>query len=102
MADDSTSEHREEKRGRPGKATRYRSIAHQGFSVTAHVDQEAVAYDAASDGCLPFVTNDTRTPAELLRTYRFQPPSSAATRLVPADKPTCALEHFGASRGPVE
>ena len=66
-------EHRQEKRGRPGKDTRYRRIAHHRFSVTAHVEKEAVAYDAASDGCFPFVTNDTRTPAELLRTYKFQP-----------------------------
>ena len=73
VADDTTYEHRQEKRGRPGKDTRYRRIAHHRFSVTAHVDQEAVAYDAASDGCFPFVTNETRIPAELLRTYKFQP-----------------------------
>lgn len=73
VADDTTYEHRQVKRGRPGKDTRYRRIAHHRFSVTAHVDQEAVAYDAASDGCFPFVTNETRIPAELLRTYKFQP-----------------------------
>ena len=42
VADDTTYEHRQEKRGRPGKDTRYRRIAHHRFSVTAHVDQEAV------------------------------------------------------------
>ncbi len=73
VADDTTYEHRQEKRGRPGKDTRYRRIAHYRFSITAHVDEEAVAYDAASDGCFPFVTNETRAPAELLRTYKFQP-----------------------------
>ena len=73
VADDVTYEHRQEKRGRPGKDTRYRRVAHHSFSVTAQVDQEAVAFDAASDGCFPFVTNETRPPAELLRIYKFQP-----------------------------
>jgi transposase len=73
VADDVTYEHRQERRGRPGKDTRYRRVAHHRFSVTAQVDQEAVAFDAASDGCFPFVTNETRSPAELLRIYKFQP-----------------------------
>ena len=47
--------------------------AHHRFSVTAQVDQEAVVFDAASDDCFPFVTNETRSPAELLRIYKLQP-----------------------------
>ena len=73
VADDVTYEHRQEKRGRPGKDTRYRRVAHHRFSVTCEVDHEAVAFDAASDGCFPFVTNETRPAAELLRIYKFQP-----------------------------
>lgn len=73
VADDVTYEHRQEKRRRPGKDTRYRRVTHHRFSVTCQVDQEAVAFDAASDGCFPFVTNEKRPAAELLRIYKFQP-----------------------------
>ena len=66
-------EHRQERRGRPGKDTRYRRIEHHRFSVSVAIDAEAVAYDAASDGCFPFVTNETVPPAELLRIYKVQP-----------------------------
>jgi len=37
------------------------------------IDAEAVAYDAASDGCFPFITNEALAPAELLRIYKAQP-----------------------------
>ena len=66
-------EHRQVGRGRPGKDTRYRRIEHHRFSVTSLVDAEAVAFDAAADGCFPFVTNEDLPPAELLRIYKFQP-----------------------------
>ena len=73
VTDTVTYEHRQEKRGRPGNNTRYRRIEHHRFSVASQVDHEAVAYDASSDGCFPFVTNETLPPAELLRIYKFQP-----------------------------
>jgi hypothetical protein len=66
-------EHRQETRGRPGKSTRYRRIEHHRFSLTVTIDAEAVAYDAASDGCFPFITNASLAPAELLRVYKAQP-----------------------------
>lgn len=66
-------EHRQVGRGRPGKDTVYRRIEHHRFGVSSVVDAEAVAYDAASDGCFPFVTNEDLPPAELLRIYKFQP-----------------------------
>jgi len=66
-------EHRQERRGRPGKNTRYRRIERHRFSLTVTIDAEAVAYDAASDGCFPFVTNEALAPAELLRVYKAQP-----------------------------
>jgi len=67
VTDTVTYEHLQAKRGRPGKSTRYRRIEHHRFSLAAEVDHEAVAYDTASKGCLPFVTNETLPPAELLR-----------------------------------
>ncbi|MGH8989318.1 MAG: IS1634 family transposase, partial [Acidimicrobiales bacterium] len=51
--DEVTTEFRQERRGRPGKATRYRRIEHHRFSLTFSTDAEAVAFDAASDGCFP-------------------------------------------------
>ena len=65
--------HRQERRGRPGKDTRYRRVEHRRYSLTVSVDADAVAYDAASDGCFPFITNESGTPAELLRIYKAQP-----------------------------
>lgn len=65
--------HRQERRGRPGPDTRYRRIEHHRFALSVSVDATAVAYDAASDGCFPFVTNEQCTPAELLRMYKAQP-----------------------------
>ncbi|MGH8296981.1 MAG: IS1634 family transposase, partial [Steroidobacteraceae bacterium] len=66
-------EHRQEHRGRPGKDTRYRRVERRRFSLTVTVDSDAVAADAPSDGCFPFVTNETLSPAELLRMYKAQP-----------------------------
>lgn len=66
--------HRQEKRGRPGPDTRYRRVETRRHSLTWSVDAEAVAYDAAADGCFPFITTETDTPAaELLRLYKAQP-----------------------------
>jgi len=66
-------EHRQERRGRPGKNTRYRRIEHHRFSLIVTVDAEAVTLDAASDGCFPFITNHDLAPGELLRIYKAQP-----------------------------
>jgi transposase len=65
--------HRQERRGRPGKDTRYKRFEQHRYSLTVDVDAAAVAYDAASDGCFPFITNESATPAELLRMYKSQP-----------------------------
>lgn len=66
-------EHRQERRGRPGANTPYRRIEHHRYALAASVDAAAVAYDAASDGCFPFVTNEKLSAAELLRMYKTQP-----------------------------
>ena len=65
---------RQELRGRPGSATRYRRSEKPVFTITAAIRAENVAYDAATDGCFPLVTNDTvMTPAQVLAAYRYQP-----------------------------
>jgi transposase len=65
---------RQEKRGRPGKNTRYRKITRTHWHVKHDLDTAKVGYDAASDGCFPLISNDhDLTGAELLAAYRYQP-----------------------------
>ena len=65
---------RQEKRGRPGSDTRYRKTEKTVFTLTFKIDEENVAYDAATDGCFPLVSNDRElSDAELLGAYRYQP-----------------------------
>jgi len=65
---------RQEKRGRPGSETRYRKTQKTIFTLTFHIDEDKVAYDAATDGCFPLVSNDRKlTDPELLAAYRYQP-----------------------------
>lgn len=65
---------RQERRGRPGEQTRYRRTTRTRFSLTWKIDTALVAYDAKSDGCFPFVTNDTSmSDAEVLAAYKYQP-----------------------------
>lgn len=65
---------RQERRGRPGKDTRYRRHTRTRHTISWNLDLDRVAYDAASDGCFPLITNDTAlTDAELLAAYRYQP-----------------------------
>ncbi len=65
---------RQEKRGRPGEQTRYRKTTKTIFTLTFAVNDEQVAYDAATDGQFPLVTNDhDLTDPELLAAYRYQP-----------------------------
>jgi hypothetical protein len=49
---------RQEKRGRPGKNTRYRKLTRTHHRVAFTVREDAVARDAASDGCYPLITDD--------------------------------------------
>ena len=66
--------HRQENRGRPGAATRYRRTEKTVLTVTAAIQAEKVAYDAVTDGAFPLVTNDTvMTGAEVLAAYHYQP-----------------------------
>jgi Domain of unknown function (DUF4277) len=49
---------RQEKRGRPGPQTRYRKTEKTTFKLTFHIDEDKLAYDAATDGCFPLISND--------------------------------------------
>lgn len=65
---------RQERRGRPGDATRYRKTTRTRFELTWSTDTDLVAYDAASDGCFPLITNDTDlADADVLVAYKYQP-----------------------------
>jgi hypothetical protein len=65
---------RQERRGRPGAATRYRRDEKPVFTISAGIRADVLAYDAATDGCFPTITNDrAMTPAEVLTAYRYQP-----------------------------
>ncbi len=69
-----TKQYRQERAGRPGPATRYREILTSHFSLQADVALDRVAYDAASDGCFPLISNDRiLTDPEVLGAYRYQP-----------------------------
>lgn len=66
--------YRQENRGRPGAQTRYRRTTRAHYTVTWSTRDDVIAYDAASDGCFPLITNDRQLPdAEVLVAYRYQP-----------------------------
>jgi transposase len=66
--------YKQERRGRPGPATPYREIATSRFGLHADIALDRVAYDAASDGCFPLITNDRGlSDAQVLGPYRYQP-----------------------------
>ena len=66
--------YRQEKRGRPGKDTRYRKTAKTHYAVEVVIDADTVRYDAASDGCFPLISNDhALTDTDVLTAYRYQP-----------------------------
>ncbi len=72
--------YRQEKRGRPGKDTRYRKLTRTHFAIDVQIDADAVRHDAASDGCFPLISNDHQlTDSEILIAYRYQPNLKSAT-----------------------
>ncbi len=69
-----TKTYKQQGRGRPGPDTRYREIATTRYGLRADIALDRVAYDAASDGCFPLITNDPDlTDAQVLGAYRYQP-----------------------------
>jgi hypothetical protein len=64
----------QERRGRPGADTRYRKRVKTVFNIEATTKADVIAYDAATDGCFPLVTNsDELSPAKVLEIYRHRP-----------------------------
>jgi transposase len=60
--------------GRPSTATNYREVLTTCYTLTADIDLERIAYDAASDGCFPLITCDRDLDdAGVLAAYRYQP-----------------------------
>jgi transposase len=69
-----SKEYKQERAGRPAAATRYREILTSRFSLQADIALDRVAYDAASDGCFPLISNDRDlSDADVLAAYRYQP-----------------------------
>ena len=66
--------YRQERRGRPGADTRYRKHTRTRHTISWDTRLDTIAYDAATDGSFPLVTNDTTmTDPEVLDAYRYQP-----------------------------
>jgi hypothetical protein len=66
--------YRQERRGRPGTNTRYHRHTRTRYSISWDTRLDVLAYDAATDGCFPLITNDTAlTDAQVLAAYRYQP-----------------------------
>ncbi|MGK2928652.1 MAG: IS1634 family transposase, partial [Acidimicrobiales bacterium] len=69
-----TKKYKQARAGRPGPATNYREILTSTFNVQADIALDRVAYDAASDGCFPLISNDRDlSGAQVLAAYRYQP-----------------------------
>ncbi|HEX5882320.1 MAG TPA: IS1634 family transposase [Actinomycetota bacterium] len=69
-----TETFRQERRGRPTTTTRYRRHTTTRHTTGWDIRLDVLAYDAATDGCFPLITNDTTlTDAGLLAAYRYQP-----------------------------
>lgn len=70
------SEHsfRQEHPGRPGPHTKYKRKTKKRWKIQWRLDEEAIAYDHASDGMYPLLTNDrTLNPHQVLEAHKRQP-----------------------------
>lgn len=66
--------YKQDRGGRRGPATRYKQITTSRFEVHADIDPGHIAYDAASDGCFPLISNDhDLTDAQVLAAHHYQP-----------------------------
>ncbi len=70
----SVKDYRQAKAGRPGPDTDYRQTTTTGYTITADINLDKIAHDAASDGMFPLISNDHGlSDAEVLAAYRYQP-----------------------------
>jgi len=66
---------RQEKRGRPGKNTRWRRRLTRRFRLTWHLREAAIAADARADGLFPLLTNrQDLTAGQILDAYKSKQP----------------------------
>ena len=71
---DQERSYQQERPGKVGPHTRFRSSTRERFVLTWRIRPHVVKADAASDGCFPLVTNDQDiSPAEALAAYKYQP-----------------------------
>jgi transposase len=70
-----TPKFRQEKRGRPGKETKYvKAEEDMRFDLTHHVDMERLTEEATCDGIFPLITNERAlSELQLLLAYKQQP-----------------------------
>ncbi|HZK36412.1 MAG TPA: IS1634 family transposase [Aeromicrobium sp.] len=74
VAETITKKYKQARAGRPGPATSYREILTSHFNLHVDIALDRVAYDAASDGCFPLISNDRDlSDAQVLGAYRYQP-----------------------------
>jgi transposase len=75
VREQSTPKFRQEKRGRPGKETRYvKKEEDVRFDLTHQVDLERLTEEAKCDGIFPLITNErTLSELQLLLAYKQQP-----------------------------
>ena len=65
---------RQAKRGRPGPKTRYRRDTRHRLRIDWRLNEEAIAYEQASDGMYPLLTNDrSLSPRHVLEAHKRQP-----------------------------
>ena len=66
--------YRQERPGRPGANTKYVKQTKKRWQIEWSIDEEKVAYDHASDGMYPLITNDRiLTPRQVLEAHKRQP-----------------------------
>lgn len=69
-----TKTYKQARAGRPGPETNYREVLTSHFTLDVDIKLDRVAYDAASDGCFPLISNDRDlSDADVLGAYRYQP-----------------------------
>lgn len=69
-----TETYRQEKRGRPGKETRYVKEEDTRFDLTRQLDMERLTEEAQCDGIFPLITNESSmSELDLLLSYKHQP-----------------------------
>jgi transposase len=74
VTEQTMEKYRQEKRGRPGKETRYVKEETKRFDLTRQVDMERLTEEAQCDGVFPLITNESSlSELDLLLSYKHQP-----------------------------